>query len=45
MVDKTLLLRKLAELEKYLGQIREFSTVSAEQYSSDWEIWGSGLEN
>ena len=38
MVDKTLLLRKLAELEKHLGQIREFSTVSVEQYSSDWKI-------
>ena len=37
MVDKTLILRKLAELEEYLGQIREFSSVSAEDYSSDWK--------
>ena len=37
MVDKTLILRKLAELEEYLGQIREFSSVSAEVYSGDWK--------
>lgn len=37
MVDKTLILRKLAELEEYLGQIREFSSVSAEKYSGDWK--------
>lgn len=37
MVDKTLILRKLAELEEYLGQIREFSSVSAEAYSGDWK--------
>ena len=37
MVDQTLILRKLAELEEYLGQIREFSLVSAEDYSGDWK--------
>ena len=37
MVDQTLILRKLAELEEYLGQIREFSSVSAEAYSGDWK--------
>ena len=37
MVDQTLILRKLAELEEYLGQIREFSSVSAEDYSGDWK--------
>lgn len=31
MVDKTLILRKLAELEEYLGQISEFSSVSADR--------------
>ena len=36
MVDKTLLLRKLAELEEYLEQIKEYTTVSAEQYSKEW---------
>ena len=38
MVDKTLLLRKLAELEEYLKQIKEYAKVSAEQYSKDWKI-------
>ena len=38
MVDKTLLLRKLAELEEYLGQIKEYVNVSAEQYSKEWRI-------
>ena len=38
MVDKALLLRKLAELEEYLGQIREYSNISANEYSEDWKI-------
>lgn len=38
MVDKTLLLRKLAELEEYLIQIKEYANVSAEQYSKEWRI-------
>jgi uncharacterized protein YutE (UPF0331/DUF86 family) len=37
LVDKTLILRKLAELEEYLEQIREFSAVSEEKYSGDWK--------
>ena len=38
MVDKALLLRKLSELEEYLGQIREYTNITIEQYSSDWKI-------
>ena len=38
MVDKTLLLRKLAEIEEYLGQIKEYTNLSVEQYSKDWKI-------
>jgi uncharacterized protein YutE (UPF0331/DUF86 family) len=38
VVDKVLLLRKLAELEEYLRQIKEYANVSAEQYSKDWRI-------
>ena len=38
MVDKVLLFRKLAELEEYLRQIKEYANVSAEQYSKDWRI-------
>ena len=37
MVDKTLILRKLAELEEYLKQIHEFSAVTAEEYAGDWK--------
>ena len=38
MVDKALVLRKLAELEEYLGQIREYRNITIELYSSDWKI-------
>jgi hypothetical protein len=37
MVDKALLLRKLAELEEYLGQIREYSNIIVKEYSEDWK--------
>jgi uncharacterized protein YutE (UPF0331/DUF86 family) len=36
VVDKTLVLRKLAELEEYLEQIKEYADISAEQYSREW---------
>ena len=38
MVDKALLLRKLTELEEYLGQIKEYENVNVEQYSKDWKM-------
>jgi uncharacterized protein YutE (UPF0331/DUF86 family) len=38
VVDKTLFLRKLAEIEEYFGQIKEYANVGAEQYSKDWRI-------
>jgi len=38
MVDKTLILRKLAELEGYLAQIKEYQEITVEQYSRDWKI-------
>lgn len=37
MVDKSLILRKLSELEEYLGQIREFSSIAEAEYSKDWK--------
>lgn len=37
MVDKTLVLRKVAELDLYLGQIREFADISLEGYREDWK--------
>ena len=37
MVDKGLLLRKLAELEEYHRQIKEYAGIKLEQYSQDWK--------
>jgi uncharacterized protein YutE (UPF0331/DUF86 family) len=37
MVDKTLILRKLAEVEQYLGQVKEYAGVSVEQYEASWK--------
>ena len=36
MVDKTLILRRISELDQYLIQIREFSDISVSEYSDDW---------
>lgn len=36
MVDKTVILRKLSELETYLKQIREFSGLTLQVYKADW---------
>jgi len=37
MVDQALILRKVADLEKYLLQIREFQNISIAEYSNDWK--------
>ena len=37
MVDKSLIGRKLAEMETYLGQIKEFSKIPASVYKKDWK--------
>jgi len=37
VVDKTLILRKLAELEEYLGQVKEYATITVDRYSKDWK--------
>jgi uncharacterized protein YutE (UPF0331/DUF86 family) len=36
-VDKTIILRKLSELETYLTQVREYSGITAEDYKKDWK--------
>lgn len=36
MVDKAVVLRKLSELETYLKQVREFSGITLQLYTSDW---------
>ena len=37
MVDKTLTLRKLAELEEYLTQVSEYSKLTIVEYEKDWK--------
>ena len=37
MVDRDLVLRKLADLDQYLGQLSEYQSVSVEQYRGDWK--------
>lgn len=37
MVDKSLVLRKIADLEAHLNQIREFSNITAKKYHQDWK--------
>lgn len=36
MVDRQLLLRKLAALDEYLAQLRELRDVTVDQYRADW---------
>ena len=37
MVDETLILRKLTQLEEYGCQIEEYRSITLEQYRSDWK--------
>jgi uncharacterized protein YutE (UPF0331/DUF86 family) len=38
MVDKTLILKKLSNVEEYLKQIKEFSDISVKVYDANWKI-------
>ena len=38
MVDGTLMLKKLAQLEEYVTQIEEYRALSVEQYTNDWKL-------
>ena len=38
MVDKSLILRKLSELDQYYKQIKEYEKITVDQYSADWKI-------
>ena len=38
MVDETLILRKLSELDEYNKQIKEYEKITVAQYSGDWKI-------
>ena len=37
MVDKNLVLRKLADLGDLCGQLLEYHGISARRYSADWK--------
>ena len=37
MVDKALIGRKMAQMEMYLSQIREYSKISLASYKSEWK--------
>jgi len=37
VVDKTLILRKLAELEEYVAQVKEYADMTTGRYSKDWK--------
>ena len=38
MVDKHLILRKLATLDEYLSQMNEYANISLKDYADDWKI-------
>jgi uncharacterized protein YutE (UPF0331/DUF86 family) len=38
MVDETLILRKLSDLEQYFGQITEYNEISVREYKNDWKL-------
>ena len=37
MVDRDLLLRKLGDLDQYLGQVSEYRGITLDQYRGDWK--------
>lgn len=37
MVDKDLILRKLADLDQYLSQVSEYKDIAAERYRQEWK--------
>ncbi len=38
MVDKSLILRKIAALDEYVGQIKEYENLSGKEYAANWKI-------
>lgn len=38
MVDEVLLLRKISEVEGYLGQVSEYKDIHLDDYQNDWKI-------
>ena len=38
MVDEALILRKLAEMDEYYVQIKEYKNIEVADYEGDWKI-------
>ena len=38
MVDKTLILRKLSEIDQYRKQLSEYSAITIKEYAKDWKV-------
>jgi uncharacterized protein YutE (UPF0331/DUF86 family) len=38
LVDNTLIMRKLSELEEYLAQIRTYAGITVSEYTVDWKV-------
>jgi uncharacterized protein YutE (UPF0331/DUF86 family) len=38
MIDETLILRKLAELDEYNSQVKEYGQITVAQYLDDWKV-------
>jgi len=38
LVDKILIMRKLAELETYINQMKEYSSITVKDYAKDWKM-------
>jgi uncharacterized protein YutE (UPF0331/DUF86 family) len=38
MVDETLILRKLSQLDEYHKQLKEYENISVAEYSGDWKV-------
>jgi uncharacterized protein YutE (UPF0331/DUF86 family) len=38
MVDESLILRKLSQLDEYYNQLKEYENINSVDYSSDWKV-------
>ena len=38
MVDKNMILRKMADLKTYINQVKEYASISLDDYQSDWKV-------
>jgi len=38
MVDETMILRKLSDIDEYHEQVREYSNVTVAKYTTDWRV-------